>query len=273
MIDRRAFAWLLALALLARFETASSQPPSRVGPPTVDTCFWTDREFKDLPERGPDRAAGLVLWSHGQIGNRQPSWHGGAPPVIRLFADKGWDVVLVQRNERCEGDWAHKGRDYVDNLVGEVARARQRGYASILVAGQSYGAGTALGAAGRSDDISGVMAFALSHGRGSCRSPRAFTPSMIPMHAAYIKQAIAEARAPRILISMGKDDHCVGHSFTPLVASGLAAKKAAYIHLDESMAFLGHGAAMTPEFAATYGECIVTFFTQEPAPSPGRHVC
>ena len=244
-----------------------------LGPPAPDACFWTDRAFKDVAERNPQEAPGIVLWSHGQAGGGRRSWHAGAPPVIRLFADKGWEVVLAQRNERCAGNWNEKGASYVANLVEEVAKAKKAGYRRVLVAGQSFGAGTALGASAQSKDIDGVMAFALSHGRGSCRDPGLFRPEMIPFHEAMIRKGIDQSIAPRMLISMGKDDHCVGVTFTPLVASALARKDAAYIHFDESMRQTGHGAAVSAQFAATYGACVVEFFARETPPPKGRHIC
>ena len=70
-------------------------------------------------------------------------------------------------------------------------------------------------------DIDGVISFALSHGRGSCRNPMTFRSEMIPFHEQMIKTSIAESHIPRILISVGKDDHCVGVTFTPLVAESL----------------------------------------------------
>jgi len=244
----------------------------RLGPPTPETCYWTEREFKDLPQRGPSLAEGIVLWNHGQA-TGHPSWQFGAPPVIRLFAESGWDIFLVQRNPVCEGNWSAKGKEYVDNLVNRVHAAKKRRYRRILVAGQSTGAGVALGAAGRTEQIDGVLAFALSHGRASCRDSRTIRPGMIPFHEKQIERGIREARSPRILISMGKDDQCVGHSFTPLVSSALAKKDIAYIHLDESMAIAGHGAATGQEFASLYGDCVRKFFSLEGKPDTGRHFC
>lgn len=214
-----------------------------------------------------------MLWSHGQEGNGRPGWLHGAPPVIRLFAERGFEVRLALRNPRCEGSWARKGGDYVAHLAGEAERAKAQGYRRVLVAGQSYGAGTALGAGGTTAPIDGVIAFALSHGRGSCRNPTTFKPEMIGLHAGYIREGIEQARAPRVLVSMGKDDHCIGHSFTALVAGGLAAKDVAYIHLDESMRFTGHGAALSDRFARAYGDCLYDFFTSETPPPRGRHTC
>ena len=243
-----------------------------LGPPTPGTCYWTEREFKDLPERGPALAPGILLWSHGQW-TGHPSWQFGAPPVIRLFAEAGWDIFLVQRNPSCEGNWPAKGGEYVGNLVKEVRAAKGKGYRRVLVAGQSIGAGIALGATGKSREIDGVLAFALSHGRATCRSPRTFRPGMIAFHEQQIRQAIQESQSPRILISLGRDDHCVGHSFSPMVSSTLAAKGIAYVYLDESMAIAGHGAASGREFASLYGDCVLKFFVRQDKLDHGRHAC
>jgi dienelactone hydrolase len=242
-----------------------------LGPPTPGTCYWTEREFKDLSERGPALAAGILLWNHGQS-TGHPSWQFGAPPVVRLFAEAGWDVLLVQRNPVCEGSWSAKGGEYVANLVREVRAAKEKGYRRVLVAGQSMGAGIALDAAGKTEQIDGVLAFALSHGRATCRDARTIRPGMIAFHEKRIGRAIREARSPRILISMGRDDHCVGHSFSPLVSAGLAAKDIAYIYLDESMAIAGHGAATGGRFASLYGDCVLKFFMED-HPATGRHGC
>lgn len=243
-----------------------------LGPPTPGTCYWTEREFRDLPERGPALAAGILLWSHGQW-TGHPSWQFGAPPVIRLFAEAGWDIFLVQRNPVCEGNWSAKGGEYVRNLAKEVHAAKAKGYRRILVAGQSMGAGIALGAAGTSERIDGVLAFALSHGRATCRDPRKVRPEIIAFHEKQIGKAIRESRTPRILISMGRDDHCVGHSFSPLISTALAAKGIAYIYLDESMAIAGHGAAAGQAYASLYGDCVLKFFSREDEPHSGRHTC
>lgn len=268
-------AWLICGLLATASATAADRPVmnGRLGPPTPETCFWSSRDYVDLPERGPAAAAGIILWNHGQAGSGEPSWQNGPSPVIRLFAEAGWDVLLVQRNPRCEGKWEHKGNSYVANLLREVDQAKAQGYRRVLVAGQSYGAGTAMGAAGQSDRIDGVLAFALSHGRGSCRDSGSFKPWMVPQHEQYISESLRQARSPRLLVSMVSDDHCFNHSFTPTIAKELAAKPAAYIHFDETAPFSGHSAAMKRDFAAMYGPCILSFFTQDAAPPGGRHVC
>ena len=243
----------------------------RMGPPTPDTCFWTEREFTDLPEYGPRMAKGLILWNHGQDGAGRATWHRGAPPIIRLFADDGWDVVLLQRNERCQGSWPRKGGEYVANLRSQVELAKKRGYRKILVAGQSFGAGTALGVGETVGSIDGVLAFALSHGRGACRA--GYSAEAIKFHQREIEYAIDRNTVPRVLISMGKNDHCEGHTFTPMISSALAQKELAYIHFDESMEIPGHSAATTREFSRLYGKCVKAFFESDEHARRGRHVC
>jgi len=52
----------LVSALLASSFAFSQERPvvnGILGPPSPGTCFWTDRAFKDIPERGPAEAAGL----------------------------------------------------------------------------------------------------------------------------------------------------------------------------------------------------------------------
>jgi hypothetical protein len=58
-----------------------------------------------------------------------------------------------------------------------------------------------------------------------------------------------------------------------MISAALAKKRAAYIYFDESMPLSGHGAAMRHDFAADFGDCIFRFFTQSPAPPPGRMSC
>jgi hypothetical protein len=263
---------LLVVTVDAWAQTERPIRNGREGPPTPDTCYWTSREYKDIPERGPAEAAGIVLWNHGQH-SKVPTWQNAPSPVMRLFAERGWEIRLIQRNERCESTWEFKGGDYVANLVREVNRARADGYKRLLTAGQSYGAGIALGASGSTDRIDGVLAFALSHGRGSCRDAFKIKQGMIDTQAGYIRDGIQQARSPRLLISMGADDQCVGHSFTPMIDAELAKKQAAYIHFDESMPFTGHQAANLPAYAKLFGDCIFGFFTQVPGPSVGRTFC
>ena len=274
----RKLALCFSLSLIATNVLADEAAGSRttingyLGPPTPSTCYWTEREFKDLPERGPALAPGILLWNHGQY-TGHPSWQHGAPPVIRLFAEAGWDIFLVQRNPDCEGSWLAKGGEYVRNLVSEVRAAKKKGYRRVLAAGQSTGAAIALGAAGKTGQIDGVLAFAVSHGRMTCRNPQTFRPEMIAFHERLIRRAIRESRAPRVLISMAMHDHCVGHSFSPLVSGALAAKDIAYIYLDESMAITGHGAAAGREFASLYGDCVLKFFALEDKLDHGRYTC
>ncbi len=276
MINRKLYVIsLLAFGVMSA--TASAQDRLKVngylGPPTPDTCFWTEREFRNFPERGPADAAGIVLWSHGGSGNEGAEWHHGAPPVIRRFAENNWDVVLIQRNEKCGGGWGRRGAGYIDNMLAEVGKAKARGYRRVLVAGQSFGAGIALGA-GASDKVDGVLAFALSHGRASCRDILTFKPEMIPQQERYIREGIEADVSPRVLVSMATGDQCVNHSFSPMIHEALEKKRIAYIHLDEnSIPFTGHSVVRRKEYADLFGTCILKFFTQDPPPPVGRTAC
>ena len=246
------------------------------GPPTAFTCFWQVPAFPELPAIGPERAHGVVLYAHGQRARRRPGWIWPPPQLLYTrFAKQGWDVIKVQRNERCEGGWTRTGGRYVGDFAKRVAELKSAGYRRIIAAGQSVGAAVALGASGRTGDIDGVFAFALSHGRGSCRRADQFRHEMIGFHERHIRNAIRAAKAPRIVIVLAKDDHCIGHSFTPLVNAELSKKKGfAWVYLDETSAVSGHGAAQRSGFDRIYGECLSGFMNDDAiAIAPGRITC
>ncbi len=246
------------------------------GPPTQSTCFWEVPAYSYMkkPLLGPEQAKGVILYSHGQRAKGLPGWTRPPVKIIkRRFADTGWDVIKVQRNERCTGRWDVKGGSYIKDFVQRVQSLKEAGYRKIVVAGQSVGTAVALGSSAHSTDIDGVLAFALSHGRGSCRRPDQFRYSMISFHEHKIKKAIRAAQAPRIVIVLAKDGHCIGHSFTPTVNVELSKKlNVAWIYLDETSAVPGHGAANRAKFNRIYGQCLHDFINDDVI-EPRRHTC
>ena len=282
MINRSASLLVLAVSsVIAGCVSGDTVPKYREletmyysGPPTVSTCFWQVPAYPEISMLGPEQAVGAVLYSHGQSGGLRPSWT--RPPVRIIhtrFAKQGWDVIKVQRNERCAGRWSDRGAGYVKDFVQRIEKLKEAGYRRIVVAGQSFGAGIVLGAAGRNTNIDGVLAFALSHGRGSCRQASTFRYEMIGFHERQIRNAIRASKAPRIVIVLAKDDHCIGHSFTPTVNAELSRKQGtAWIYLDESSAVSGHGAANRRRFDSVYGECLHQFVSDEIV-VPRRHTC
>ena len=246
--------------------TPARPPPS----PASGRC----RRSPNSQRSDPSGLAGSCSTPTASAPGAGPGWIWPPPQLLYTrFAKQGWDVIKVQRNERCEGGWTRTGGRYVGDFAKRVAELKSAGYRRIIAAGQSVGAAVALGASGRTGDIDGVFAFALSHGRGSCRRADQFRHEMIGFHERHIRNAIRAAKAPRIVIVLAKDDHCIGHSFTPLVNAELSKKKGiAWVYLDETSAVPGHGAAQRSGFDRIYGECLSGFMNDD-AIVPGRSSC
>ena len=244
-------------------------------PPDRKTCFWQVPAYKDVELLGPEKAKGIVLYSHGQAGAKTPSWTWPPASLIRLhFADAGYDVIKVQRNKPCEGYWKDMAGKTIGDFVSRIQEAKDQGYRTIIAAGASVGAAVALEASGKTPHIDAVLAIALSHQRFFCRNKKTFRKPMIRFHKKAMRTAIKNSKTKRIMITLLTNDHCIGHSFTPTVTKALAAKKRiSHLYFDESTPrFKGHLAASSRPFPDAYGGCIRAFATDENI-APGRHRC
>ncbi|WP_428247688.1 alpha/beta hydrolase [Ferrovibrio sp.] len=122
---------LLALAAtdaapaLAQAEAVSEGKHYEIAPATV-------KGGPDMPVRGPAQAKGVVVWSHGRGINEASE---KAPPLVLLFAERGWDVVSVFRA------WGTDNRRNATLIVGQAAeKMRALGYKRVVLMGQSAGA-------------------------------------------------------------------------------------------------------------------------------------
>lgn len=114
---------------------------------------------------GPQRARGVVVWSHGTASSRGIGRADArGTPVqgwVSLLNDAGWDVVRFDRApDRDEAEAA------TAQLLGALPLLRQAGYARIVLAGQSRGGWHSLLAAQRApEQVFAVVAVApAAHG-------------------------------------------------------------------------------------------------------------
>jgi pimeloyl-ACP methyl ester carboxylesterase len=133
-----------ACALAIGFMTLASPPAAAIG---LDPAFH--QAFI-----GPQRAMGVVVWSHGRSLDAEDS-KSPTPPYLRVLRDSGWDVLRFDRLR--DGDTLSGS---TRRLVGIAARLKHQGYQRIVLAGQSFGAFLALMAADDSDDVDAVVATA-----------------------------------------------------------------------------------------------------------------
>lgn len=103
---------------------------------------------------GPQRARGVVVWSHGRSIDTE-DWKSPTPPFLRLLRNSGWDVL---RFDRLREDDTLSGSS--SRLINIAAQLKHQGYRRIVLAGQSFGAFLALMAADASVDVDAVVATA-----------------------------------------------------------------------------------------------------------------
>ena len=70
---------------------------------------------------GPERAMGVLVWSHGRSMTVEDS-ESATPPFLRILRDGGWDVLRFDRPR--EGDTLS---DSTRRLVDQVARLKHKG--------------------------------------------------------------------------------------------------------------------------------------------------
>lgn len=263
-----------SIAAAALWAGAPAQAQPYAPPPSDFTAYWTEPAFKDFPYKGAKDARGVLFWSHGVAGKEQ-QWHAPPPAVIQDFARAGWDVVKVQRNNLHESGWAASGTRHVRDLVERITRARDEGYRFIIAAGQSYGGAISLEASARTDLLFGVIAFAPGHGSDACgRSAGQGWGRIADNLQAYLVDAIAAAKAPRIVVSMADGDECQGYNDpTRMIRDALGRTSGSFLFLDSSMPVRGHGAASTAQFQRWYGPCLRAFLDPDKAAARKVNTC
>lgn len=106
-----------------------------------------------LQPLGPQKAKGMVIWNHGRSGSRAAS--EVAPPVARLFAQRGWDVYGLYR---AFGIDSRSATYQLIQLALEKTQAM--GYQKIILMGQSAGGYGAIEAVRYGSNVVGIVALA-----------------------------------------------------------------------------------------------------------------
>jgi pimeloyl-ACP methyl ester carboxylesterase len=196
--------WIAVSVLTAT--PAFSQPYP--GPPSDGGTYWVVPAFADQPEAGPQKAKGVILWSHGRSG-QNPQWQSPPPDVIRDLGRAGWDVVKINRHGLHERSWTDTGRKHVAHLIALAQTKRDAGYRRVVAAGQSYGGAISIEAAAAAPDLfHGVFAAAPGHGSDACFGGPSVNSAqqMMPL----LVGAIDRHRAGRTVILMAPGDNCQG---------------------------------------------------------------
>ena len=192
--------------------------------------------------RGPQLAAGLLVWSHGYMAGRNST--DSAPQAwVGHFTRAGYDLYRFDRE--WIADWASDATALAD----AVARAKAMGYRRIILAGQSAGAWVSLAALQRGAAADGVISVAAAH-HGVVEKMR--DPTRARSEWQHMLEGIK--RGPRlVVVNFADDAYDVGGRMDDarsiFARTGIAADI-----IDAPEGFKGHNAADS-SFASKLGAC------------------
>lgn len=204
---------------------------------------------------GPERARGAVVWSHGRSIESEDS-EAPTPLYMKSLRLAGWDVYRLDRM-RVSDTLTNSSR----SLAGHAERLRARGYRSVALTGQSFGAFIALLAAGQTDAVESVIGTA----------PAAFG-NFIEAYDSFRENAtrlwpiLRDVRSARVMLFFfhGDDFDPGGRGEQSRLI--LASRGLDHTIIDQPANLLGHGAANTGLFVRRFADCIVRFADRAPRP-------
>ena len=197
--------------------------------------------------KGPQAAAGLIVWSHGYMSGRDST--GNAPQgQVGNFTRQGYDLYRFDR------EWIRDWPGDATALVDAVKQAKAMGYKRVVLAGQSAGAWVSMAAAFRGAPVDGVISVAAAH-HGYVKDMR--DVSVARSEWQQIVRGIKPG--PRlVVVNFAGDDYDVGGRMDD-ARSAFAASGVQALVISDPPGFKGHGAANANAFPRQYGACINAF--------------
>jgi len=257
-------AFLAAMIVLIGAAVAGAAPATLVCDQEPGArLYWVERGFCDLEMNGPEHAQGIIIWNHG-INATTEQWRAPTPPAFRLLQARGWDVLILKRNHLGDANVDVALSRTVERTLEEARIQHERGYRRVVLAGQSFGGYVTLEAASRSGDIFAAIAMA---------------PGVRPIGAnarldtSVTERSLRRIKTERVAVVFPKDDALFGNVIRGESANNiLAARRLAYLLLDETSGLTGHAGGIGGRFALMYGLCLSEFLAA-PALPAGRFTC
>lgn len=200
--------------------------------------------------QGPRQARGAYLWAHGRSPGGADSRGSQPQPHVRAFNNAGYDVIRLDRDPAT--DETEAGAAWMRAALAEL---RGRGYARVVVGGQSRGGWNALQALDTPGLADAVIAIA----------PAAHGPRGSPAHAWALddlRRVVAAARSPGARVAVA---NFAGDEFDPdpdqraAILGVLAGRSAGLLMLDRPAGIAGHGAGADWRFTLRYATCLLDF--------------
>lgn len=206
--------------------------------------------------KGPQAAAGLIVWSHGYMSGRNAT--DSAPQTwVGRFTQAGYDLYRFDR------EWIRDWPGDATQLADAVRQAKTIGYRRVILAGQSAGAWVSLAAAMRGAPVDGVISVSAAH-HGEVKDMRD-----VSLARSEWQQVVKGIRpGPQlVVVNFAGDSYDVGGRMDDARAA-FAASGVQSLVISDPEGFKGHGAGYDNAFARKYGRCIQDFIEQRVRQSP-----
>jgi pimeloyl-ACP methyl ester carboxylesterase len=197
---------------------------------------------------GPAAATGAVIWSHGRSLIVEDS-KSPTPGYIETFRTQGWDAFRF--NRKRDRDSLPAGSLSLAWFAGIL---KARGYRTVVLAGQSYGAFMSLMAADISTDVDAVVAVA-----PAAFGPVQDNPQMGALNASRLYPVLERVRRARVMLFYFRGDMFDPGGRGVRSEQILSVRQKSHLVVDRPIGLETHWAGSTEEFAARFGRCIVAF--------------
>jgi pimeloyl-ACP methyl ester carboxylesterase len=197
--------------------------------------------------KGPQAAAGLMVWSHGYMSGVDAT--ASAPQgQVANFTMAGFDLYRFDRQ------WIRDWPGDATQLVDAVKQARAMGYRRVVLAGQSAGAWVSLAAAMRGAAVDGVIAVSPAH-HGEVKN----MGDVSKARSEWQKMVAGIKPGPKVIVVIFRDDSYDVGGRTDDASAAFKASGVDAVVIANPDGFTGHGAASSNTFPRKFGACLYAF--------------
>lgn len=204
--------------------------------------------------RGPTRAEGVVIWSHGRSIDVEDSL-APTPEYITEMRKAGWDTFRLNRL-RAGDTLAASGAA----LASYAEQFKAKGYHRVVLAGQSFGAFISLIAADHSSAVDAVIGTA----------PAAYgnfedNYDTFRLNATKLYELLDNVRHARVALAFFHGDEFDPGGRGERALEILARRDLPSLIIDQPARLVSHWAASSHAFTTRFGDCLASFAAMDEA--------
>lgn len=197
--------------------------------------------------KGPQAAAGLIVWSHGYMPGRDAT-QSAPQGQTAYFTVQGYDLYRFDR------EWIRDWPGDATALADAVKQAKAMGYRRVILAGQSAGAWVSMAATMRGAPVDGVISVSAAH-HGEVKDMRD-----VSVARSEWQQVVRGIKpGPRVIVVIFKNDSYDVGGRTEDASAAFAASGVESMVIAYPPGFSGHGAANDNGFPRKFGACLHAF--------------